>query len=197
MWMTFATLACIAAALLWYARAEAPRAELAALDASAPVSPGTAASGVERVSFDAEAVLASLERIERRLQQIETRLATWQPSTREDAGVPESTPAMPDQLSELSESLAELRLELELAERRVAVLAKAVRRITQRVNLFDRVLIPTARENIKRIQIFLGDIERDAVVRSKIAKAKQVAYAQASRAARADVPGGAERGPSV
>ena len=46
----------------------------------------------------------------------------------------------------------------------------AVRRITQRVNLFEKILIPTAKHNIQRIQIFLGDAERSAVVRSKLAK---------------------------
>lgn len=68
--------------------------------------------------------------------------------------------------------IIQLRLELELASERVKVLEKSVRRITQRVNLFDKVLIPSAKENIKRIQIFLGDAERSAVVRSKIAKTK-------------------------
>jgi V/A-type H+-transporting ATPase subunit D len=49
-----------------------------------------------------------------------------------------------------------------------------VRRITQRVNLFEKVLIPRAKENIKRIQIGLGELERSAVVRSKIAKKKRI-----------------------
>ena len=49
----------------------------------------------------------------------------------------------------------------------------AVRRITQRVNLFEKVLIPQADTNIQRIQIYLADAERAAVVRSKIAKAKR------------------------
>ena len=49
----------------------------------------------------------------------------------------------------------------------------AVRRITQRVNLFEKVLIPQAEKKIHRIKIYLADTERAAVVRSKIAKAKQ------------------------
>ena len=49
----------------------------------------------------------------------------------------------------------------------------AVRRVTQRVNLFEKVLIPNAKQNIARIQIFLSDVERAAVVTSKIAKAKR------------------------
>ena len=49
----------------------------------------------------------------------------------------------------------------------------AVRRVSQRVNLFEKVLIPNARRDIARIQIFLSDVERAAVVTSKIAKAKR------------------------
>lgn len=68
----------------------------------------------------------------------------------------------------------ERRLELEIRARverkRLRLLEKAVRRITQRVNLFEKVLIPRTRTNIRRIQIFLGDAERAAVVRAKMAK---------------------------
>ena len=37
----------------------------------------------------------------------------------------------------------------------------------------EKVLIPDARANIKRIQVFLSDEERAAVVRSKLSKRKQ------------------------
>jgi len=66
-----------------------------------------------------------------------------------------------------------------LHRRRYALLDEAVRTITQRVNLFDKVLIPRTRANIKRIRIFLADGERAAVVRAKIAKAKRARDAQA------------------
>jgi V/A-type H+-transporting ATPase subunit D len=52
-------------------------------------------------------------------------------------------------------------------------LGEAVRKITQRVNLFEKVLIPTTEKNILRIRIYLGDAERAAVVRSKIVKTKR------------------------
>lgn len=68
-----------------------------------------------------------------------------------------------------------LRIEAMIAERRVALLQAAVRTVTQRVNLFDKVLIPRTRANIKRIRIALSDAERAAVVRSKIAKKKRAA----------------------
>lgn len=84
--------------------------------------------------------------------------------------------AMPfwvDLLVELLQSMAILRLRMQVDQERLRRLNEAVRRITQRVNLFEKVLIPQAEENIQRIRIFLSDAERTAVVRSKIAKAKQ------------------------
>lgn len=43
---------------------------------------------------------------------------------------------------------------------------------TQRVNLFEKVKIPESKENIRKIQIYLGDQLTSAVGRSKIAKSK-------------------------
>jgi V/A-type H+-transporting ATPase subunit D len=47
------------------------------------------------------------------------------------------------------------------------------------VNLFEKVLIPRAKKNIRYIQIYLSDMERAAVVASKISKGKQAAEAAA------------------
>jgi V/A-type H+/Na+-transporting ATPase subunit D len=76
-----------------------------------------------------------------------------------------------DALVDRLQEIARLRIEAQVAAERARQLEQAVRRITQRVNLFEKILIPTAKKNIQRIQIFLGDAERSAVVRSKIAKA--------------------------
>ncbi|MGV3483300.1 MAG: V-type ATP synthase subunit D [Planctomycetaceae bacterium] len=84
-----------------------------------------------------------------------------------------ATPPWVDILVQRLKDAAESRVRARIAGERVAVLTLAVRRITQRVNLFDKVLIPTALENIQRIRIYLGDAERAAVVTSKLAKAKQ------------------------
>ncbi|GFO82561.1 V-type ATP synthase subunit D [Methyloceanibacter sp.] len=78
-----------------------------------------------------------------------------------------------DALIDRLETALKLRVEVEIAERRLAVLERAVVRVTQRVNLFDKVLIPQARENIRRINVYLGDAERAAVVGAKIAKRKR------------------------
>jgi V/A-type H+-transporting ATPase subunit D len=82
-------------------------------------------------------------------------------------------PAWVDVLVERLKDAAELHARLEVARERVRILAYQEKRVTQRVNLFDKILIPTAQRNIQRIQIYLGDAERAAVVRSKLAKAKQ------------------------
>lgn len=83
------------------------------------------------------------------------------------------TPFWVDKLVNDLEKLAELRVHQQVREERVRLLDYAVRKITQRVNLFEKVLIPRAVENIRRIVIFLSDEERAAVVRSKIAKGKE------------------------
>jgi len=72
-----------------------------------------------------------------------------------------------------------LRVEVRVLEHRVKLLDAAVVTITQRTNLFDKVLIPQAAENIRRIMVYLGDAERAAVVSAKIAKGKSTARAEA------------------
>jgi V/A-type H+-transporting ATPase subunit D len=69
--------------------------------------------------------------------------------------------------------MLELRLRVQVEERRLELLDRAVKTITQRVNLFDKVLIPQAKTNIKKIRIYLSDEEMAAVVRSKISKSKR------------------------
>jgi V/A-type H+-transporting ATPase subunit D len=86
-----------------------------------------------------------------------------------------ATPFWVDDLVTCLKEVATYRLRLQVYHERVARLQGAVRRITQRVNLFEKVLIPNAKRNIARIQIFLSDVERAAVVTSKIAKAKRAA----------------------
>ena len=75
-----------------------------------------------------------------------------------------------DMLVEQLKHMVEQKTRVEVSAERVRLLEQAERRITQRVNLFDKILIPTAKKNIKKIQIYLADAERAAVVRSKITK---------------------------
>lgn len=82
-----------------------------------------------------------------------------------------TTPHWVDAVIKYLKEGVEARVKLKIMEKRIEILARAVRRMTQRVNLFEKILIPTCKKNIQRIQIALGDIERSAVVRSKLAKA--------------------------
>jgi V/A-type H+-transporting ATPase subunit D len=84
-----------------------------------------------------------------------------------------ATPFWIDDLVTCIKEVATYHIRLHVYRERVARMQSAVRRITQRVNLFDKVQIPNAKRNIARIQIFLSDVGRAAVVTSKIAKGKR------------------------
>ena len=56
--------------------------------------------------------------------------------------------------------------------KRVECLEKELRTTSQRVNLFEKVKIPEAKENIRVIGVYLGDQQTNAVVRGKISKKK-------------------------
>ncbi|MBA1444988.1 MAG: V-type ATP synthase subunit D [Chromatiales bacterium] len=80
-----------------------------------------------------------------------------------------------DPLVEKLKQALEMRLRMQVAEQRLKLLEAEVRTITQRVNLFDKVLIPRAREQIRKIRIYLADEARAGVVRAKLAKRKKQA----------------------
>lgn len=72
----------------------------------------------------------------------------------------------------LLEQVATLRLEANTLQKGILLLAEELRVTSQRVNLFEKVKIPEAAENIRIIRIFLGDMDTAAVARAKIAKIK-------------------------
>jgi len=82
-------------------------------------------------------------------------------------------PAWVDVLVRRLKDAAEQWTRVLVAEERVRILQTQERRVTQRVNLFEKIMIPDAREAIRRIRIKLGDEMTDAVGRSKIAKKKE------------------------
>ncbi len=61
---------------------------------------------------------------------------------------------------------------VEVLRKQEALLHRELTRIIQRVNLFEKIMIPDARDAIRRIRIKLGDEMTAAVGRSKIAKRK-------------------------
>jgi V/A-type H+/Na+-transporting ATPase subunit D len=70
--------------------------------------------------------------------------------------------------------LTRFRVELSVLNRQRELLSRELMRIVQRVNLFEKVLIPDAGDAIRRIRIHLGDEMTAAVGRAKIAKGRLV-----------------------
>ena len=73
---------------------------------------------------------------------------------------------------EISYDVARLDALVKTLRTQVELLERELRSTAQRVNLFEKVKIPEARENIRVIGIYLGDQQTSAVVRGKIAKKK-------------------------
>jgi V/A-type H+-transporting ATPase subunit D len=69
-------------------------------------------------------------------------------------------------------TIAELRLGQQVLYERMRRLQVGLTRTIQRINLFDRLLIPRTERDVRRIRVALADAERDAMVRAKIAKAR-------------------------
>jgi V/A-type H+-transporting ATPase subunit D len=82
------------------------------------------------------------------------------------------TPLWVDAALQLMRRLAALDAEVAVLAKQARLLGEELRITSQRVNLFEKVKIPEARENIRKIQIYLGDQQTAAVVRGKIAKGK-------------------------
>jgi V/A-type H+-transporting ATPase subunit D len=83
-----------------------------------------------------------------------------------------ASPPWLDHLVEFLIDAMELELHCSVDAERLRLLEEAVRKSTQRFNLFDKVLIPRTRANIRRIRLFLADQATAAVVRAKIAKSR-------------------------
>jgi V/A-type H+-transporting ATPase subunit D len=83
-----------------------------------------------------------------------------------------TTPLWLDKAVENMKKVLLIDLEAQVMEEQQRRLEHELRVTTQRVNLFEKVKIPEARENIKKINVFLGDQQTSAVVRGKISKKK-------------------------
>ena len=83
-----------------------------------------------------------------------------------------------DGVQRLLQQALQLKIQQRQQRKILQQLEQELLKVTQRVNLFDKVLIPQALANIRKIQIFLDDKDREAVITSKIAKNKR---AQSSR----------------
>ncbi len=79
-------------------------------------------------------------------------------------------------------SLVEVCEHIKIANEQKQALEKEWREVSIRVNLFEKILIPRAIENIRTIKVFLGDQQLAAVSRAKVAKAKIESSKQARSA---------------
>ena len=83
-----------------------------------------------------------------------------------------NTPLWIDRGVEVVKQLATFQTEREILKRQKELLEHELRLTIQRINLFDKVKIPECRESIRKIRIYLGDQDANAVARGKIAKTK-------------------------
>lgn len=87
------------------------------------------------------------------------------------------TPEWLDDADETAAALFAVRAERKIAAEQVRLVAEELRTTSQRVNLFEKVKIPECRENIRVINVALGDEQTSSVARGKIAKGRQAALA--------------------
>ena len=83
-----------------------------------------------------------------------------------------TTPLWVDAAIEVTKQIVTLQAQLLVYQQQRDLLREELRITTQRVNLFEKIKIPQAQENIRIIRIYLGDLQTAEVVRGKIAKAK-------------------------
>ena len=83
-----------------------------------------------------------------------------------------ATPSWVDRAIADLRELNKRQAQLDILRRQHNLLRRELTKIIQRVNLFEKVKIPEAREAIRIITIRLGDEMTAAVCRAKIAKAK-------------------------
>ncbi|HBC87429.1 MAG TPA: V-type ATP synthase subunit D [Lentisphaeria bacterium] len=77
-----------------------------------------------------------------------------------------------DSAIDFIKNLFSLKAEHAVIRKQHELIGNELRITTQRVNLFEKVKIPECKENIRVIQIYMGDQQTAAVGRSKIAKRK-------------------------
>ena len=97
-----------------------------------------------------------------------------------------ATPEWVDDAAEAAAALIGVRAERGVAAEQVRLVAEELRTTSQRVNLFEKVKIPECRENIRVINVAIGDEQTSAVARGKIAKGRQAKLAPASEGGKED-----------
>ncbi len=82
------------------------------------------------------------------------------------------TPPWVDSLIEGLRGLMEASVRIQIAQEKIDALREELRQVSIKVNLFEKILIPRAESNIRKIKVFLGDQQLAAVSQAKVAKEK-------------------------
>jgi len=82
------------------------------------------------------------------------------------------TPLWYDSMLEQLRELVKAKEKVEVQKEKKRRLENELREVSIRVNLFEKIMIPKAKANIKKIRVFLGDQQLAAVSMAKVAKAK-------------------------
>lgn len=127
--------------------------------------------GDERVNLSSLAYISNVE------TSTENVVGIWLPMLiTVDVGVKKysflAKPAWVDEVVNRLGEILELKIKYKIQKERLDLLDDALKKTTQRLNLFDKVLIPRTKENIRKIKIFLSDAEKASVVCAKITKKK-------------------------
>jgi len=86
-----------------------------------------------------------------------------------------ATPPLYDAAVDFLKQATAANEEIKVTRRQQEMLQRELTKTTQRINLYEKVMIPQTRENIRKITVYLGDQQTAAVCRAKIAKAKLLA----------------------
>lgn len=82
------------------------------------------------------------------------------------------TPAWFEAAIDGVKALIQVREKTTVVRQKKRALEKELRDVSIRVNLFEKIMIPRALGNIKKIKIFLGDVQLAAVCAAKVSKKK-------------------------
>lgn len=93
----------------------------------------------------------------------------------------ETPPWVDAAISQLRDLVA-IQAHISVVQELKKALEHELREVSIRVNLFEKILIPRALTNIKKIKVFLGDQQLAAVSQAKVAKAKIESYKEAAHA---------------
>lgn len=102
-----------------------------------------------------------------RLESVEWAVASYSVLAR---------PHWVDPLIDRVRAIGEMRLHEQLLRERERRLQAGLARTIQRINLFEKLLIPRVERDLRQIRVALADAERDAIARAKIAKARHQAH---------------------